>query len=171
LLLVSAAPAHYVVLANPRFIASAAIVALLYALAARYRSAQSIDGALRVTALLAIASNGLTLAYLTSEISAYWYVRAASDIAYTSRLAREMMLSITWAAYATALITVGIRRQYAPIRYLAFVIFGLTIAKVCLIDLDQLEQIYRVSSIIALGITLLVSSYLYHRFRDRLVES
>ena len=78
---------------------------------------------------------------------------------------------MTWAAYATALVVAGIRKQYAPIRYLAFAIFGVTIFKVFAVDLSELDRIYRVSSIIALGVTLLVTSYLYHRFRVRLSES
>jgi uncharacterized membrane protein len=39
--------------------------------------------------------------------------------------------------------------------------------KVFLIDLAELDQIYRVASIIGLGVALLATSYLYHRFRGR----
>jgi len=164
--------ASYVVLVNARLLASAAIVALLYGLAARYRESASIDAAIHPRALLLLAANALTLMFLTSEIFAFWFVRDATYAGeIDAHLAREMMLSITWAAYATGLVVAGIRKQYAPIRYLAFVVFGVTIVKVFAVDLAELERIYRVTSIIALGITLLVTSYLYHRFRERLSES
>ena len=75
------------------------------------------------------------------------------------------MLSITWSAYATLSVVVGLRRQYAPIRYFAIAVFGITILKVFMVDLAALERIYRVLSIIGLGVLLLMSSYLYQRSR------
>jgi uncharacterized membrane protein len=64
----------------------------------------------------------------------------------------------------------GIRKRYAPIRYLALAIFGVTIVKVFAIDLAELDEVYRVFSIVGLGVMLLVTSYLYHhhRFQGRL---
>jgi uncharacterized membrane protein len=41
--------------------------------------------------------------------------------------------------------------------------------KVFAIALAELDQIYRVASIIGLGVMLLMTSYLYHRFRGRSV--
>jgi len=163
--------AAYLVFANARLVASVVVVALVYALAARYREAGAIDAALHPRALLLLAANALTLLFLTSEIFAYWSVNDAIRGFGEAQFARGMLLSITWAAYATGLVVVGIRKQYAPIRYLAFAIFGVTIFKVFAVDLSELDRIYRVSSIIALGVTLLVTSYLYHRFRARLTES
>jgi uncharacterized membrane protein len=75
------------------------------------------------------------------------------------------MLSLTWALYATVLIVIGIRKEYAPVRYFAIGVFGVTIVKVFGFDLATLDRIYRVSSIIGLGVLLLVTSYLYQRFR------
>jgi uncharacterized membrane protein len=107
----------------------------------------------------------LTLSLISSEIDAFW---AAREVAADGHFAREMMLSMTWAGYATALVIAGIRKRYAPIRYLAFAIFGVTIVKVFAIDLAELDKVYRVSSIVGLGVMLLVTSYLYHRFQGRL---
>jgi uncharacterized membrane protein len=73
------------------------------------------------------------------------------------------MLSITWAVYATILVIVGLFRKYAPIRYFAMTVFAVTIVKVFAIDLAELDRIYRVLSIIGLGVTLLLTSYLYQR--------
>jgi uncharacterized membrane protein len=79
------------------------------------------------------------------------------------RFAREMTLSLTWAVYATILVIVGLMRRYAPIRYFAMTVFAVTIFKVFAVDLAELDRIYRVLSIIGLGITLLVTSYLYQK--------
>jgi len=73
------------------------------------------------------------------------------------------MVSVTWGVYATVVILIGLRRRYAPIRYFAMVVFGVTIVKVFAFDMAELDRIYRVSSVIGLGILLLLTSYLYNR--------
>ena len=62
-----------------------------------------------------------------------------------------------------ALILVGLRRNYAPIRYFAMTVFVITIVKVFAIDLAQLDRLYRVLSVIGLGVMLLLTSYLYQK--------
>jgi uncharacterized membrane protein len=115
--------------------------------------------------VLLVGANALTLVVATREITAFWDVRSATTTTSSGRFAREAMLSTTWAAYATALIVAGIRRNYAPIRYFAMVVFAVTILKVFLIDLSELDRIYRVFSILGLGVMLLLTSYLYQRSR------
>jgi uncharacterized membrane protein len=73
------------------------------------------------------------------------------------------MLSVTWALYGTALVVIGLARSYAPIRYFAIGVLALTIAKVFFLDMAELDRIYRVGSIIVLGVLLLITSYLYSR--------
>jgi uncharacterized membrane protein len=80
------------------------------------------------------------------------------------------MLSVTWAAYGVALIVEGIRRRYAPIRYLAIALLGGTILKVFLVDLARLERIYRILSVVIVGILLLLASYLYQRYGRTLTD-
>jgi len=103
--------------------------------------------------------------FMTRDL-AYWALGAPPG--GTGRFGRELMLSITWAVYATGLIVAGIRQRYAPIRYTGIVVFGLTILKMFAVDLAELDQIYRVSSVLGLGVLLLLTSYLYHRFRQAL---
>src|SRR5205814_2983029 len=111
----------------------------------------------------------VTLTLLTSEITGYWHLRdlrAASSLGpATGHFAREMMVSITWAVYATLLVIVGLKKDYAPIRYFALTLFVVTIVKVFAIDLAEIDRIYRVLSVIGLGIALLMTSYLYQRSR------
>jgi uncharacterized membrane protein len=128
---------------------------------------------IRMYDVLLFAASLLTLSLVTSEISAYWRLHDAArglrTISADSVLARGMMVSVAWAAYATALIGAGFRKRYAPIRFLAFVIFGATIVKVFLIDLATLERMYRVLSVVGLGVTLLITSYVYTRYWSRLI--
>ena len=141
---------------NPHAAAAAVVAALCYVLAwLYYRASDAPDRDIAIAAALVIAQF-VTLALLTSEIYAYWPFREG-------HLARELMVSVTWGIYATVLIVVGLRFRYAPIRYFAMVVFAVTTLKVFAGDMAQLERIYRVSSVIGLGILLLLTSYLYNR--------
>ena len=158
----------YVVVANPRFAATAILVAALYWLAWLARQDSS-SGASAARAALVLAANGFTLLFLTGETSAFWHLRDASHAASRdSQLARGAMQSVMWATYAAGAIVVGIRRRYPPVRYFAIVIFALTIGKVFFVDMAELERVYRVVSVIGLGVMLLATSYMYERFRHRL---
>jgi uncharacterized membrane protein len=172
----AALPARgYIVFLNVRMVASALVIATVLALAAFYRRTDSTDAGWHPRASLILAAHVLALVFLTSEIAAYWHLwqldREVRGQLGDGMFARQMMTTIAWVGYATALIVAGIRRRYAPIRYLAIAVFGVSIVKVVLVDLARLDQFYRVSSIVALGVTLLVTSYLYHRQRDRLAAS
>ena len=159
-LLLSRLPDGYAILANSRTACGLLIVTLLYVLAWIHRVKHH-DG-LSPTPFV-LTANVVTLLLLTTEISAYWQLRELVEPGSAGHLGRELMLSVSWALYATALIVIGLRGSYAPIRYLAMAVFGVTIVKVFFRDLAELEQIYRVSSIIALGVLLLLTSYLYNR--------
>jgi uncharacterized membrane protein len=160
------------VLLNRRTACGAFVIALCYALARAHRvGAVASRRSAHVRTGLILVANLLTLTLLTSEIIAFWSARTP-DGGLTIRrdprdvgFARELMISVTWAAYAMALVAVGIRQRFAAIRYFAIVVFAVTIVKVFINDLGALDQAYRVASIIVLGITLLVASYLYNRFR------
>jgi uncharacterized membrane protein len=159
--------AGQLLLLNARGLTGLFVVVLTYGLAylhKRYR-----EGTARASdvATFAIAASVLTLSVLTSEINAYWHVfdarRTSSFASLSMRFAREMTLSLTWAVYSTILVIVGLMRKYAPIRYFAMTVFAITIVKVFAVDLSELDRIYRVLSIIGLGVTLLVTSYLYQK--------
>ena len=171
-LLFASPPIDMVVLLNRRTACGVFVIALTYWLAWRHHQDESEvvrGGRETEVAVALVTAQVLTLALLTSEIIAYWNIQDAA--AGHSFLAGELMLSITWALYATGLIVAGIRLHYAPLRYFAIAVFTVTIAKVIAIDLAELDRIYRILSIIGVGVTLLVTSYLYHRFAKKVGES
>ena len=167
-------PITQLVLLNARAACGAFVIALLYGLARGYRRAEGrADG--RARGILLVSANVLTVLLLSSEIGAYWDIQDAFETSaaasFSRYLAREVMLSMSWATYATGLIVAGLQRRYAPIRYLAIALFGVTILKVFMVDLAALEQLYRVLSVVGLGALLLVTSYLYQRFSARVLAS
>ena len=159
----------YLIIANARVISALVLAAILFGLARLYgRSAEGSEARYGVAALRLLA-NVIGLTLLTSEITAYWHLHDLRHLSSASSpnsfFAREMMLSITWAVYATTLIVVGLQKRYAPIRYFGIAVFAVTIVKVFAVDLADLDRLYRVASIIGLGILLLVTAFLYQRLR------
>ena len=83
-------------------------------------------------------------------------------------MARHMALSILWTLYAFAAMGVGIQRRVAAVRFGAMALFGIVVIKVFLIDLARLDAGYRILSFLVLGAMLIVASFMYTRFRERL---
>jgi uncharacterized membrane protein len=75
----------------------------------------------------------------------------------------QMALSVIWAGYAAALAALGFVRRIAAIRWAALALFALTVIKAMLVDIAQLQQIYRIIVFFVLGILLLLVAWGYHR--------
>jgi uncharacterized membrane protein len=172
--LLGPARAGALVLFNARAIGALSVIGLLYlaAIAHRRWSAGGPAAHPHAVAALVVAANVLTLLLVTAEVTAacrmqQWQSAShAGDAAAGLEFARQAALSAAWAAYGLVLVAVGIRWRYAPVRYLAIAILAVVIGKVFLIDLARLDRLYRVLSVIALGLVLLAASYLYQRFAD-----
>ncbi len=78
-------------------------------------------------------------------------------------------LSILFAAYALALVGIGVWRRTVINRVAGLVLMGIVIVKLYLFDVWQLDRVYRISAFVVLGLLLISTSFLYSRFR-RIVE-
>jgi hypothetical protein len=159
---IQATTTSYAVLANARALTGIYLVGLLYV--AAWRQHRELDAAQerrrQERATLLVAASIITVFVVSTEIMSFWAVRTAAPDAY---VAREMMLSAAWVIYAALLVVIGMQRQYAPIRYFAIALFGVTLVKVFLVDLDTLGGIYRVAGFLVVGLILLIVSFLYQR--------
>ncbi len=85
--------------------------------------------------------------------------------------AMNVGLSLWWSVWAAALLVWGLYTRCALRRYLALGLFGITLGKVLLIDMANVETMYRILSLFALGALLVAASWLYHLFfRDMLKQ-
>lgn len=104
---------------------------------------------------------------ISTETHTYFIMRALAERdpqeAEHLRWLGQMALSVVWAAYAGALAAVGFIRSAAPIRWGALVLFALTVIKAMLVDIAELEQLYRIIVFFVLGILLLLVAWAYHR--------
>ncbi len=159
---IQATTSSYALIANARALTGIYLIGLLYV--AGWLQHRELDAAeerrRHERAALLVAASIITLFVISTEIMSFWAVRTTAPDAY---VARQMMLSAAWVTYAAFLVVIGMRRQYAPIRYFAIALFGVTLVKVFLVDLQTLGGIYRVAGFLVVGLILLIVSFLYQR--------
>jgi len=147
-----------------------AILVMTY-LHARYRQTLSARETGRITGLVA-AANFLLVFFLTTEIGHYFSLQHDRAGNYEQRREvnnqKQLSISACWALYSILLVILGVVKKYQPIRVLAIVLFGITIFKVFLLDLSNLERIYRITSFIGLGVILLAVSFIYQKYRNQI---
>jgi uncharacterized membrane protein len=82
----------------------------------------------------------------------------------------KLGLSICWGIYSLFLIGFGIYQQKQHVRLAAIVLFGVTLVKLFFYDLTHLTTIAKTIVFIALGILLLVISFLYNKYKTTIAE-
>ena len=78
----------------------------------------------------------------------------------------KLGLSIIFAVYALALVITGISKKLKHIRMGGIILFGITLCKVLFYDLSSLSTISKTIVLIALGVIMLIASFLYNKFKD-----
>jgi Predicted membrane protein (DUF2339) len=161
----SSTPTVFSLFRDQPFAVGAFLAGILYLAAWRYRAfARSGRREGEQGMLLAVLLGSVMLVVaLSAENRVYWNLRGetSADAGFASSLA----LSFIWTLCASAFIAVGMWRNFAPIRYLAMALFGLTVLKVFLVDLSALGGVYRILGFIGVGVVLLVVSFVYQRMR------
>lgn len=76
-------------------------------------------------------------------------------------------LSLFWALFAIALILIGLVKNGALMRGIGLTLTGIVVVKVFFVDLSGLDQLYRIVAFVALGILILIGSFLYLKNMNR----
>ncbi len=116
-----------------------------------------------------VLANLLIVGALSLEVDTLFkrFVAVGGGPAVNLPMARQATLSILWTAYAAALFLIGFVARYKPVRILSMVSLGPIVLKVFLVDLRDLDVVYRVVSFAVLGLVFVGVSYLYQRFQAR----
>jgi uncharacterized membrane protein len=77
----------------------------------------------------------------------------------------QVVLSSFWGLVGLAAIVAGLLRDVRILRLGGLVLLGIGVAKVFAYDLTELDQLYRVLSLVAVGLVLLTGAYAYQRVR------
>ena len=155
-----ATPVDFTALLNERALATLFVVVLGYTLAWLFKQYGDPAGAGRTRAGLHLVASMLTMLWITAEVGSYWEVRSGTPQAY---LYRQLNLLLGWGIYGAVLIVSGMRRAYAPDRYIGMTVLAITILKVFFYDLWELGGIYRVIAFIVFGVLLMAVSFLYQK--------
>lgn len=122
-----------------------------------------------------LAVSLLVLWILSLEVLDFFNLRIAGSLASgaaADKIAygRKAALSVAWALYAVIQLMIGLWSKSSAPRLFAILLFWLVIFKVFLYDPADSTNLFRFVSFISLGIILLLTGYLYNRFRDRISE-
>lgn len=109
--------------------------------------------------LLVIASVAMLFIYSTLEVNSFLFT--------FYRGSRYGGVSILWAIFALAMILVGIIRGIREPRYVGLGLFTIVSLKVFLVDMNQLDPIWRIVAFVVLGVILLIGSFVYLKHRER----
>lgn len=103
---------------------------------------------------------------LNIEIADVFTPPGSRSIAFDfgGNLARDMTYSIAWALFALTLLILGIWQRNPPTRYAGIGLLVITLLKLFLHDLANIESGYRIGALIGVAVIALVASFLYQRF-------
>ena len=157
---------------NARFITYViAIAALAWGVWLAKKSGSAPEQSAAAVGIVAI--NVLALVALSREVDYYFdrqllYARtlgaaATQHVWQDVQVARSFGFSALWMAYGAVLMWVGFWKRSAFLRWQALALLTITVGKVFIYDVSQLERGYRIISFICLGVLLLVISFAYQR--------
>jgi uncharacterized membrane protein len=111
-------------------------------------------------------SLGTILAFLllNIEIADYFSIGPTLTFSFSGNFARDMTYSIAWAVFAFALLIIGMKQKMGAIRWAGLALLLVTLAKLFIHDLSNLNQLYRIGAFIGVALILIIASFLYQRF-------
>ena len=106
----------------------------------------------------------VVFAWINLSIVDFFSTGTTLTLTFERAAARDLTTSLAWAVYAVVLLAIGIARGWAVLRWISLAFLVLTIGKVFLYDLGELEDLYRVASLVGLAVSLILVSLVYQRF-------
>lgn len=111
--------------------------------------------------ILLIAGNGILLIVGSDEIYRYFSLTGSSTLPL-------LLITLFWALYAIGLTICGFIWRSKLLRLTGLSLFGLAILKTFIYDIWLLDKFYRIIAFICLGVLLLASSFLYHKYWEKI---
>lgn len=187
-------PEEYRLLLNERTLVFVLSVACLSGAGALYRQFKGMvaDKEYKFVKVIVVCANLLALFALSAEVVDFYTAKIRtlapapglrtfgrtlpkSDSQYYAgirslRQWESITLSILWALYAVGVIAVGFARKSRLLRVGGILLIGFTLLKFFLYDLWGLGTLYRIIISITLGVLLLLASFGYNKYKERIRE-
>ncbi|MDR2117384.1 MAG: DUF2339 domain-containing protein [Planctomycetaceae bacterium] len=77
----------------------------------------------------------------------------------------QMSLSILWSVFAGVLIFIGFVWRSPVLRWMAILLFAVTLTKILIVDMAGVHEIYRFGAVFVLAIFLSLAAWAYQRFK------
>ena len=132
-----------------------------FALWAIFKNPKSIIENIKFHIFLEMVIHISILNFLSNELVTWMDIAGYQDIF-------KLGLSILWSVYSLLLVSLGIYKKKKYLRISALVLFGVTLAKLFLYDISNLSTISKTVVLIVLGLLLLIISFLYNKFKDKI---
>jgi uncharacterized membrane protein len=119
--------------------------------------------------LLAVAGvTGVLLLWLILSFDCYgWFV--SQSIGTTElwlwRWRGQLALTVLWTVFATGLLLLGFRLQRSRLRWLAMILYGIAVLKLFVVDMANVQQLYRILAFFVLAMVLGLVARAYQRFK------
>jgi len=158
----------YVFMIVSRYVTTFLILVVLYRMAMMLRktSLTILSGkssGFRDSAMISGLTGVFLFVVLNIEVSAFFFE-------YLAR-ARYAAVSVLWTAFSVALMIRGFRNNISMLRRISLGLFSATLLKVFLFDMAKVNTPYRILSFILLGVVMIATSYLYYRYKDKILEA
>jgi uncharacterized membrane protein len=88
-----------------------------------------------------------------------------------ARMVRQTALSIYWGLYGIGLVVLGFARRLAWFRYGGLALLALTLGKVLVVDMARVKYLYRVLSLLGVGLLCIATSVAYAKLAGRLLAT
>ena len=132
-----------------------------FALWAIFKNTKSIIENTKFHIFLEMVIHISILNFLSNELVTWMDLAGYQDVF-------KLGLSILWSVYSLLLVGLGIFQKKKHLRIFALVLFGITLAKLFLYDISNLSTISKTIVLIILGLLLLIISFLYNKFKDKI---
>jgi uncharacterized membrane protein len=112
---------------------------------------------------------GITLVWLVLSLECHGYFVSRSFISGDVELWRwraQLALTVFWILFATALLLLGFRFNRSRLRWFSMGLFGVTVLKLFLVDMANVQQIYRIVAFFILAVVLGLVARGYQRFKQ-----
>lgn len=148
-----------------RYIAWAGVLTMLFAAAgvARKHGVMQIVSDVKDSTILYIIFGICLFIALNIETASFFF-----DYLPAARFA---FISGLWACFAAALMVIGFAFNKYGVRKTAIALFLMTLIKVFLFDMGNMSTPWRILSFMVLGLIMVVVSFYYHKFKDRLLAA